>query len=521
MMERGLWCLLLVALSLSCAVGGWAGDCTQFGCDARHSNYTSETVSFPLSLEWKFSNPPDTSLTAPVVAENSVFWTAGPYIFGIDQETGAARWGCKAPALVNGCAFYAGTVIFLTDDGYLYALRSGDGQVAWQAKVARSAHSAVALEGDTIYCATTDNQVLALEAATGRTKWSTEIKDVVYAAPAVAAGRVYVSCMDNQVYAFDAQNGKLQWNYRMPTRAGVHMEPVAGDRYLYVVTEKTLSAVGFRGVPGWRLDFRADLPAGPSYANGLVYQPGPDGVIYALEADTGKVRWRQPAGMYLSCGVTVAGDVLLTGSDSGLVRAYEAQMGLPLWEYHTWHPLLVKASRRKEDFVPVVPPVVANGALYISTAGGELLKLSPNAFDGAPPEAFNLAPEEGKPTSGALPLKIGAQVFDEGSGLDTRSLSLTLDGQALPASFSAVGSAFFHSKATGALDDGWHTAEIKAKDNRGNEMVRTWKFLVDKGYSAPAQAQSAATGATATQQPEVPPGPSGQGSGLSFGRRRD
>ena len=491
--------LVLAVMSLAALTGAaGAADVVQYAYDAAHSGRAAEAPSFPLSLVWKFAQPPEESTTAPVVAENTVFWTAGPLVVAIDPDTGGAKWGVKATAPVFGSPVYHdGKVIVGTDAGTVMALNSADGKIVWQTDAGQAVHCPLTLDGGTVYCCTRDGKVMALDAATGALRWSTKLADSIYAAPAVAGGMVYAVCLDKKLYGLSADRGQVRFGYTIPSKVGSYLEPVVGGRYVYVTAERSIIAVGLKGVPGWSVQFNEELPAGPSYADGVLYQPGPDGFIYAFDADSGKLRWKKPAGMYLSAGLTLAGKTLLTASDSALVRAYDIATGEPLWEYNTWHPLEIKQNRQTADFVAELPPVVANGAVYIATAAGELMKLVPGGFDAAPPQAFALKPEEGKPIAAKGPVKITAAVFDEGSGLDTSSLSVTVDGQPVKeSSFQPLGSEL-EAQTEAQLADGWHTAEIRAKDAQGNELVHSWKFLVDSSYTPPAP-PAAATAQTAT-----------------------
>ncbi len=491
---------LVLVVAVAAALSGAAGaaDVVQYSYDAAHSGSVAEAPSFPLTLLWKFAQPPEESTAAPIVAENTVFWAAGPLVVAIDPDSGGAKWSVKAAAPVFGSPVYhSGKVIVGTDTGTVLALNSADGKVAWQAEAGSAVHCPLTLDGETVYCCSRDGKVFALDAATGAQRWTTTLPEAIYAAPAVAGGMVYAVCFDKKLYGISADRGQIRFGFALPSKVASYLEPVVGGRFVYVAAEKSLCAVGLKGVPGWSVQFDEPLPAGPSYRDGTVYQPGPDGFIYAFDADSGKLTWKKPAGMYLSSGLTLAGKTMLTASDSALVRAYDIATGEPLWEYNTWHPLEIKANRQTADYIAELPPVVANGAVYIATAAGELMKLVPGGFDATPPEVFAMQPAEGKPVSAKTAVKVSAAVFDEGSGLDTSSLSVTVDGQPVKeASFSPLGSEF-EAQTEAQLADGWHTAEIRAKDAQGNEVVRSWKFLVDSNYTPPAPPAAAKSQTTA------------------------
>jgi len=502
-MAKGRLLSLLVAmLTLGALAPAWAGDALQAGYDSSHTCYTPETLSLPLTLAWKFSVPPDTCGTEPIFAENTVFHALGSCMYSLDPDTGAPHWASKVESPINGSPCYrAGKVIFGSDNGYVYALRTADGAVAWYAKVGSAVRAAPCLVDDVVYCATTDGRVTALDVNTGKPKWIAVTKEAIYSSPTVVDRLVVVAGVDRTVYGFDADSGRAKWFYTIPGQGGVYADLVSTDKQIFVLADNTLVALGLRGMPLWKLGFTAPPPSGPAFYRGVLVQPGPDGDLYGIEAATGKVAWTRPLGMYLSCGLTISGDTVFAGSDAGLVRAFNMQTGQPIWEYFTWHPLLVKSSQKADDYVPVVPPLVAGGALYVTTAAGELMKLTADAFDLSPPEVFGLTPAEGSPTKSKLPLTLSVKVYDEGSGVDTSSLSLELDGVVLPASFQPVGNEFTFTKDTPAgtsLSDGWHTVTLRAKDNRGNELVRTWKFLADANYVPPADTTRATQSAART-----------------------
>jgi alcohol dehydrogenase (cytochrome c) len=118
-------------------------------------------------------------------------------------------------------------------------------------------------------------------------------------APGTPAGGV--------LWALDATNGKLLWEYR---RAGGASNSKAFAMYL-----------------------------------DLIFYPGTDGSIVALDMRTGQVRWETKAtnnGGRLSSGLFMAGDKIISGRTCGTppqqgcyIAAHDAKTGTELWKFYT------------------------------------------------------------------------------------------------------------------------------------------------------------------------------------------
>ena len=109
------------------------------------------------------------------------------------------------------------------------------------------------------------------------------------------------------IWALDATNGKLIWEYR---RAGGASNSKAFAMYL-----------------------------------DLIFYPGTDGSIVALDMRTGQVRWETKAtnnGGRLSSGLFMAGDKIISGRTCGnppqqgcYIAAHDAKTGTELWRFYT------------------------------------------------------------------------------------------------------------------------------------------------------------------------------------------
>ena len=86
--------------------------------------------------------------------------------------------------------------------------------------------------------------------------------------------------------------------------------------------------------PGWRFDHHAGTQAVPAVAaGGLIFTSGLDGVIRAIDAGTGKARWRYPTNAPIRMPATIVGGRLYAGSGDGYAYCLEAATGRPLWRF--------------------------------------------------------------------------------------------------------------------------------------------------------------------------------------------
>ena len=124
--------------------------------------------------------------------------------------------------------------------------------------------------GDKVYFQDLRCNVFALDLETGEPLWSKlyNVSEVVGPnGPAVGLGKVFVAKDLYNVTALDAETGEEIWSTRLSnvTTTGIDIQPVVYDGLVYVST-----------VPG---------------TGDVFYAPGGIGMIYALDAETGKVVW--------------------------------------------------------------------------------------------------------------------------------------------------------------------------------------------------------------------------------------
>jgi outer membrane protein assembly factor BamB len=121
---------------------------------------------------------------------------------------------------------------------------------------------------------------------------------------------------------------------------------------------RDLAAQGMQVRVGmWSYATGDGIQASFAVTNGVVYVASADGNVYALDANSGVMKWKYPAGVYTS-SPAVANGIIYVGSDDDNVYALNASTGKELWSYDTG------------GFISYASPTVANGILYIGSDSG-------------------------------------------------------------------------------------------------------------------------------------------------------
>jgi outer membrane protein assembly factor BamB len=125
-------------------------------------------------------------------------------------------------------------------------------------------HSSATLDAGALYIGSGDGRLYALDARTGEERWRFPTGHAISSTPAVAEGLVFVGTRDNAFWALDARSGKQRW--RLKTGADLPLP--------------------------WGFETGDLYTSSPAYAGGVVYFRSGDGQVYAVDAGSGKVRWR-------------------------------------------------------------------------------------------------------------------------------------------------------------------------------------------------------------------------------------
>jgi outer membrane protein assembly factor BamB len=161
-------------------------------------------------------------VSAPAVADDTVFITNSKDAVALDQFTGREHWRfsgldrfgihlTSTPAIANG-------VVFVTGDGWVFALDGITGRKIWgqQLQAPKFRISSAAVANFVVYVGGQE-ALYALSAFDGHLIWQNTLVSVV-PTPAIAEGRVFVNSEDPNfgLWAFDAATGGFLWRRQRP-----------------------------------------------------------------------------------------------------------------------------------------------------------------------------------------------------------------------------------------------------------------------------------------------------------------
>ncbi len=273
---------------------------------------------------------------------------------------GKMRWFFQTPGpVVTSPVVGDGVALVNGGDGVLYAVDMGTGGLRWRAPVGDTLVAGTSAIADgVVYVATRGHGLSALRLATGQFLWTVDTRLPVRAAPLVVGSLLFVAAGANDLLCLNRQTGREYWEFKSedvfadfwPTQGQPAVTLDDGGLVFAAPGASTeFNALRLRtGRKAWELTVDSRTVGAPVYnaQAGLVYVATWAGYLYAIQASTGKLRWRfalpdvgQPGAGFAS-GPALAANRLFIGDYQGRVTALDARGGSVLWTYRDGSPLL-------------------------------------------------------------------------------------------------------------------------------------------------------------------------------------
>jgi outer membrane protein assembly factor BamB len=263
----------------------------------------------------------------------------------------------------------------------------------WRFKTKGPVASSPVISNGIVYVGSYDRYLYAINESDGKQLWAFKTQGRITSSPAVHAGRVFFASYDGNLYALDARTGEQLWKFAFqgehrftaphlhgsvpaaefmpdpfdfflssPTIVEETLYVGSGDGYVYALNVES-------GTLRWKFKTGNVVHATPTVDNGTVYIGSWDSYFYALDAKTGEQRWRFKTGedpdIYNQVGIqssaVLSAGLVVFGCRDANVYALNAATGEKAWSF------------ANDGSWVISTPVAKDGMLYFATSDSGLL----------------------------------------------------------------------------------------------------------------------------------------------------
>lgn len=280
-----------------------------------------------------------------------------------------------AALLLSGCAggasvgpsnwpsvLAADNVAYLAQGSYIYAINLDNGSLKWKypsekPNAGTTFYAAPVITADgQLLAASYDHKLYSLDPETGTQNWIfSEAKDLYITSPLVTAKGIYAPNADGKLYAINFQGEKI-WSFS--TEQHLWGTPISdedcGCIYLPGMDHKFYALDADTGSVRWESqDLNGALIAQPVYANETLYIGTFANQFLALNANDGSTRWSFETEGWIFGGAVLTGETIIVGDLKGNLYALNAESGSQLWN-------------KKVDGPVYATPLVKDGLIYVT-----------------------------------------------------------------------------------------------------------------------------------------------------------
>lgn len=310
-----------------------------------------------------------------------------------DEREPLPRWAVNLDGAIQSSPLLVGDTVYVSAlDGKVYALETKKGKRRWTfpVKNAQFVASPIVVNG-LLYIGATDGVFYAIDTTNGKQKWKFETGNPIFATAAVTKGVVCVGG-NGKIYGLDAVNGKPLWS--QPT-GGFFQSRAAADADTFYLGgwDNTLYALdATTGTPRWtaKLGLRegsasayqfsfSPAVSSPAVSSSRVYIVSNDGVLHALNRQTGTPDWeiRAPSGgdPFGSSSPVVLGPTLFLAGQGlhGDVYALDTATGKELWRSPLGQPIYDSSPKLAPDGASLAILAVRGRVGVLSVTNGKRL----------------------------------------------------------------------------------------------------------------------------------------------------
>lgn len=265
-------------------------------------------------------------------------------VFALDPKTGATIWRARTKSrvisgpTVTGDKLYVGTL-----DGELIALSRADGKERWRSLFSAEIIAPVAASGDIVVVRTVDGREFGLSSGDGARIWNFDRNEPNLtlrgmSPPLIVGSRVYTGLDSGKIAAMSLADGVPAWEQAISVPSGrselerlvdIDANLLSSNLGLLVVTYGNDIALldMANGDSRWRRSIKSY--SGLAADSSRVYVSDDDGLMWALDPETGAAVWKQDQLKYrrLSAPGTMGERYVVVGDFEGWLHWFDSREG--------------------------------------------------------------------------------------------------------------------------------------------------------------------------------------------------
>lgn len=316
--------------------------------------------------------------SSPVVEGNRVFVGDDAGILtAYNLKTGKKLWAYQSGNRIVGTpAVENGIVVFGSADQYIYGIDAKNGSLKWRVQAEAPVLGAVTIQQGIAYIGSSDHIFRAIDIQNGKVVWTyNNVKGYVETKPLVTNNQVIFGAWDNTLYSLDKHNGHENWRWT-GNLTRMHFSPAAvwpvatQNRVFIVDPERALTAIDLTtGATIWRTyQSKVRETIGLSADQTRIYaKTMQDSVVcYSTTATQPQQLWSTNLGFGYEHATSMMAEqrgIVFGSTKEGLVFALDAKTGNLKWKHKIGNSLINT----------VVP--VGRNQLLVTAASGELCLL--------------------------------------------------------------------------------------------------------------------------------------------------
>jgi outer membrane protein assembly factor BamB len=228
------------------------------------------------------------------------------------------------------------TLFLVTNAGVLQAMDANTGESLWSTQFGSPLYPSLGpAANDTIVAVINGSTLYLMDRKSGRILSDRRVEGVPSAAPALSNEFVFVSTFTGKVegYPLDPNAPNFsRWYYKSFGRALA--PPLVTPKHLVWTTSEGFLYFARAHDPGieFRLETMGQFDARPAYRDPLIFAIALSGDLFAVDENTGTLRWRYLTGYPTDRAPAAVGDKLFVSSEEPRLHCVDAATGLGKWE---------------------------------------------------------------------------------------------------------------------------------------------------------------------------------------------